>query len=346
MTSKTNPAYPAEYYYPEFTDNRPSDPLRTPPKYMPLTSSIDDRTGLSTKIPTTTTNTKKRSVNTEQSSIYLPLKSPIANRIDLSTKVPVTTTTITKVKSFNKEQLPTTIRLPSSIDGGTGLSTRIPMTTVMNKKPVNKEQSSTTIQLTSSIDNGTGLSTRVPITTTTITKKKPVNTNQPPTSLALNIVTDQGLADTDITRTVKTDPKKHLVRDPAERNIPRLIVDDNVIKQAIRTPRIVTTNLDNHNQQTSYSNQQTSYPNQQTSYPNQHTSYPNQINYETKSFANGHANGDLTKKFQVPISTKQQKIKSVEDEEPIDDYWKKEVHINEEGVVTIEVRFGILNDFY
>ena len=210
MTSNAPPSYPAEYYYPEFIDSRLDDPLKSPNRVLPVTASIDDGKGASTKISTTTT------------------------------------TTTTK---------------PTS----------------MQKKSYNKQQ--------------------------------------PPTNIALDIVTDQGLPDTDITKAVITDPKKNLVRDPAERNIPKLIVDDSIIKQAVRTTKIVTTNLDDVNDQTN------------------NTAYP----------VNGYANGDLTNKTKFREIPKQQQhqqnIRFAEQEQPpIDDYWKQEVRINDEGVVTIEVK--------
>jgi hypothetical protein len=163
----------------------------------------------------------------------------------------------------------------------------------------------TNLPVTSSIDNGVGSSTTTTKTTAPTILKKPVNKKPVVTSLALDIVTNQGLPDTDLTKAVKTDPKKSLLRDPAERNIPRLIVDDSVIKQAVRTPKIVTTNLDYSFEQKPYSNR-------------------------NKPIANGHMNGGLTK---------QQPIQHVEHEQPVDDYWKKEVYIDDEGAVTIEVSF-------
>lgn len=208
MTSNASPSYPAEYYYPEFIDNRTDDPRKSPSKLLPLTTSIDDGRGSSTKIPTTTTTTNK----------------------------------------------------PTSI------------------------------------------------------QKKSFNKQHPPTNLSLDIVTDQGLPDADITKAVITDPKKNLVRDPAEKNIPKLIVDDSIIKQAVRTTKIVTTNLDDVNDQT------------------------NNVYYA----ANGYANGDLTHKTkfrEIPKQPQQQSIKFVEQEQPpIDDYWKQEVRVNDDGVVTIEVK--------
>jgi hypothetical protein len=184
----------------------------------------------------------------------------------------------------------------------------------------------THVPLTTSIDNGISSSTKVPTnvdhTNKTIIKTKPINKKQTSTGLALDVVTDQGLPDADITQALRTDPKRHLLRDPAAKNMPRLIVDDSVIKQTVRTPRIVTTNLDDDNiaQTTRY----------------------NQIDTGRKSLANGHVNGDLTKKTkfaELPPQQYQQPIKYIEDEEPIDDYWKKQVLINDEGVVSIEVRF-------
>lgn len=197
MTSNSNLAYPAEYYYPEFIDNRPEDPRKSPPKALQLTESIDNGIGV----------------------------------------------------------------------------TKIPITTITPRK---------------------------------IVKNKPSTTKNVP----LDIITDQGLPDADITKSVRTDPKKNLLRDPAEKNIPRLIVDSNLIQQTVRTPRRPVTNLDND-----FNGQGYNY---------------NQLNNDNKTLTNGHVNGDLTKK---------QKIKYVEEEPPIDDYWKKEVHINDEGVVTIEVRY-------
>ena len=58
---------------------------------------------------------------------------------------------------------------------------------------------------------------------------------------------------------------------------------------------------------------------------------------------NGYANGDLTNKTKFREIPKQQQhqqnIRFAEQEQPpIDDYWKQEVRINDEGVVTIEVK--------
>jgi len=76
------------------------------------------------------------------------------------------------------------------------------------------------------------------------------------------------------------------------------------MKQAVRTPKITTTNLDNDFEQTTNSNQ---------------------INNGKKPLSNGHINGDLTNKTRSHNSTKQKTIKFVEDEQSIDDYCKKEV---------------------
>jgi hypothetical protein len=203
MTSNPSLAYPAEYYYPEFIDNRPDDPLKPPPAHFSLKSSIEHGIGSTAKIPTNVT---------------------------------------------------------------------IPTTTIA--------------------------------AATTTPRKKPLNKTQASTNLVSDINTNQGLADTDITQTVIADPKKSLLRDPAERNIPRLIVDNNAIQQAVRTSRLHRTNLD-------------------------------QTNNDKRHLANGY----LTNQTKFRDLTSQEKIKYIEDEQPIDDYWKKEVRIDDEGVVTIEVRF-------
>ena len=277
MTSNGSLAYPAEYYYPEFADNRPDDySVKTSSAKASITSTVDHGTDIPRKTPITPVS-KSNPVSREQPITYVPLKSPLDHGTDVSTKTPVVT----------------------------------PQTIGIRKQPA----------LTTSVDNGIGLSTRMPVTTVTTTKKKPVGKDQPP-SLAVDVATNQGLPSTDITEITKTDPKKNLVRDPAERNIPRLIVDDSVIKQAVRTPRIITTNLDDINE---------------------HAAYSKQINSGSLTLTNGHVNGDLTKKTQPTTSTtKKQKVKYVEDDEPVDDYWKKEVHVGDDGLVTIEVRFRIL----
>jgi hypothetical protein len=49
--------------------------------------------------------------------------------------------------------------------------------------------------------------------------------------LSHNVVTDHGLPEIDINKAVNTDPKKNLIRDPTENNIPKLIVNENIVKQ-------------------------------------------------------------------------------------------------------------------
>ncbi len=134
---------------------------------------------------------------------------------------------------------------------------------------------------------------------------------KPKKNLAIDVVTDHGLPDTDITELVKTDPKKSLIRDPVERNIPRLIVDENVLKQAIRTPTFPVTNLDD--------NETIDSKKTPTKYPKENR--PNQ-----------------TKPIASMKKSPHQIVKVVEDEPPIDEYWKKELLIDDEGVVNIEVR--------
>ncbi|CAF0736678.1 unnamed protein product [Rotaria sordida] len=174
---------------------------------------------------------------------------------------------------------------------------------------------------TTSIDNGIGLSTQVPINiehkNETKIKKTPINTKQSSTNLAHNVAIDQGLPDIDITQSLKIDPKKNLLRDPAARNIPRLIVDDNVIKQAVvRTPKIIpTTNLDDNLEQ---------------------TTKINQIKHAQQSLPHNYINENLTNQIQPYEYMQQYPISYVENQQTIDDRWKKEVLIDNEGAVTIE----------
>ncbi|CAF2905133.1 unnamed protein product [Rotaria sp. Silwood2] len=180
---------------------------------------------------------------------------------------------------------------------------------------------SSRLPITTSIDNGIGASTQVPINiqhkNDTSIKRKPINTNQPLTNIAHNIVTDQGLPDVDITRSLKTDPKKNLLRDPAARNIPRLIVDDNVIKQTvIRPPKIIsTTNLDDNLQQ---------------------ITKVNKINHVQQPLPYTYTNEYLTNQIQPYELMQQYPVSYVENQQVIDEHWKKEVLIDNEGVVTIE----------
>jgi hypothetical protein len=129
---------------------------------------------------------------------------------------------------------------------------------------------------------------------------------KPKRNLAIDVVTNQGLPDADITAASRTNPKKNLIRDPAEKNIPRLIVDENIIKKTIRTP---------------------TYP----------IANPyDQEYFESNQIPNEYTNGEL------PHIRKQQQhqvVRYIGDEQPIDNYWKKEVLTNDQGVVGIEVRF-------
>lgn len=207
-----------------------------------------------------------------------------------------------------------------------------------------RKSPSNDLPFATAIENAIGSSSHMPIKTTkptssgTTPRKKAIDKNRSAPTLAADIATDQGLPATDITEATKTDPKKSLVRDPAERNIPKLIVDDKILKQSVRTPRVVTTNLDDSFGQTAYPGQ-TTYPGQ-TAYPGQ-TGYGYPNNYDPKSAANGYANGGITDRSKTAstLASKQQKVKYAdEEEEPIDDYWKNELRIDDDGAVTVEVR--------
>jgi hypothetical protein len=150
------------------------------------------------------------------------------------------------------------------------------------------------------------------VTTTTSLKKLTVRKKKPK-NLAIDVVTDHGLPEADITELAKTDPKNSLIRDPAEKNIPKLIVNENIIKKSINSPKIVIKNLNDVE------------------------------NLESKNIPNGHTNKDLSNKTKPIGSIKKQQhqiVKVVEDKQPIDEYWKKEVLIDDDGVVAIEVRFN------
>ncbi len=136
------------------------------------------------------------------------------------------------------------------------------------------------------------------------------STKQRTKNVAMNIVTNHGLPDSDINESAKTDPKKYLIRDPGERNIPKLIVDENMLKQNMRSPTLLSINHE-HNK-----------------------------NLESKPIPNGHTNENFMKRTRpiTSIRKQHQVVKFAEDQQPIDEYWKKEILIDDEGVVAIEVR--------
>ncbi|CAF1940898.1 unnamed protein product [Rotaria magnacalcarata] len=178
---------------------------------------------------------------------------------------------------------------------------------------------SSRLQITTAIDKGIG-STVKPLKNTdrnteTVTKTTSANRNQSLTNVPFDVVTDHGLPDTGIIQALKTDPKKNLLRDPAARNIPRLIVDDSVIKQNIRGPKIITTNPDDNLDQTKKINKN---------------------NNGKQTPASRQPNGDFNNRFIPPEPVQQYPISYVDNQQAIDDYWKKEVRVDNEGLVTIE----------
>ncbi|CAF3360407.1 unnamed protein product [Rotaria socialis] len=175
------------------------------------------------------------------------------------------------------------------------------------------------LQVTTSIDKGIGSTVKpsknADRKTETVTKTTSANRNQSVTNVPFDVVTDHGLPDTGITQALRADPKKNLLRDPAARNIPRLIVDDSVIKQNIRTPKIVTTNgSDNLDQTKKF----------------------NKTNNGKQTPVGRQANGDFNNRFIPPEPVQQYPISYVDNQQAIDDYWKKEVRVDNEGLVTIE----------
>jgi hypothetical protein len=127
-----------------------------------------------------------------------------------------------------------------------------------------------------------------------------------PANLALNVVTNQGLPDVDITQSTQTDPNKSLIRNPNEKTIPRLVVHDYIILQGIYSSPILD---DENNQSNQISNRDS----------------PNKTNVQTRPIESYTQQQHL-----VPI---------IEYQNPVDEYWKKEVDIDDEGVVSTEVRF-------
>ena len=187
-----------------------------------------------------------------------------------------------------------------------------------------------------SVDNGIGSTSRVPTAVQQVNEtrvKQPVAKQQSSTRLAVDVATNQGLPDHGMTETVRTDPKTNLLRDPAERNLAKLIVDDSVIQQSVRTSKSSAITLGNDYEQ---------------------TNRYNQFNNRPPSLANGYTNGDLTNRTQLYEPGRQQyepgrqqyesgrpqTTQYIGDEQQsIDDRWKKEVLIDDQGVVHIDVRF-------
>ncbi|CAF0745972.1 unnamed protein product [Adineta ricciae] len=178
----------------------------------------------------------------------------------------------------------------------------------------------------SSVDNGIGSTTAtIPGTVQEINE---VHTRQqqhynPATPLAGNIMTNQGLPDMDITQTTRTDPRTNLVRDPAERNIPKLIVDDSVIRQSVRTSTGGAMNFNNT-------------PDRTNGYNQLHDGRASTNNGRI-SMNNGYTNGYLASQTRYDNSGKKHMGTYRENEQQmIDDRWKKEVVIGDNGVVSID----------
>ncbi|CAF4402894.1 unnamed protein product, partial [Adineta steineri] len=63
--------------------------------------------------------------------------------------------------------------------------------------------------------------------------------------LLTNINTNQGLPDDDINQKVNNNQEKSVLRDPAGRNIPKLIMNDNLNNQAFHSTTHSLSNFDN-----------------------------------------------------------------------------------------------------
>ena len=226
MTSESTPAYPAEYYFPEFLDNRPDDPRKSPPVQEALTTSID-------------------------------------NGIGTTAAMPVLIRETSEVKQKKRSNL--------------------------KKAPSTK-------------------------------------------SIAFDVATDQGLPGADMTNALRTDPKTSLIRDPADKNIPRLLVDDDALKKSLRTPRLDLTNAPKKVEPKADTTIVPSKPVNQIDSTNKPKSNLN-------DFQNGNSYG-RNRITPNPAFSQRSLSKFAIEEPPVDDFWKKELKINDEGVVSIEVRIS------
>ena len=226
MTSNSSLAYPAEYYYPEFSDNRrPDDPHQSPRAHLPLTTGMD------------------------QISVGASARMPQAFKQNIE----------------GADRINRTIRRKGS------------------------------------------------------------------TTSRTEIVTNQGLPDADITQSVQTDPKKSLLRNPVEKNIPRLIVDDSIFKQTLRTTKYPGTDGVGFDQIS-----ETKEKGKRASITSKSSTNGSLMN---GGLPNGKAKGKIPDS-KPKVIKHQPKLQYIDEEEPpIDDFWKKEVHIDDEGAVTIEVKF-------
>jgi len=166
------------------------------------------------------------------------------------------------------------------------------------------------LPLVTSVDNGIRSPTKVSTPFQQINESE-INRQQTPARIAANVVTNQGLSDTGMIEPTRIDPKKNLLRNPAQKNLPRLFVDDSTIRQTLQTPKLITVNLDNRSEQI--------------------TAY-NPMN-------NGQKNGYLVNITKSP--RKQQMVKYGYNGQPIYNDWKKEVLVDDKGRVTNEVRFQL-----
>ena len=136
-------------------------------------------------------------------------------------------------------------------------------------------------------------------------------TKSPSNTIGFDVKTNQGLPEVDLTQAAKTDPKKNLIRDPAERNIPKLIVDQSIIRQSTQPPVIPVTNLDDI----------------QT--------------IESKPVANGHpprSSFSRPKSIELRRKSSQRSVKFADEVRSTDGHSKKDRHGEDQNVVTVEVR--------
>ncbi|CAF1520716.1 unnamed protein product [Adineta steineri] len=173
--------------------------------------------------------------------------------------------------------------------------------------------------------------------------------------LLTNINTNQGLPDDDITQKVNNNQEKSVLRDPAGRNIPKLIMNDNLNNQAFHSTTHSLSNFDNkHNE--SYKHFEPNKHIEANRYMESNKPFesnkPLEANKPSASYANQYLSSkvkpqptstEINKKQQQqqPVSTEvnkqQQPVTKVveEDTKPLNGYWKTGTLFNKQGVVAI-----------
>ncbi|CAF0943022.1 unnamed protein product [Didymodactylos carnosus] len=175
-------------------------------------------------------------------------------------------------------------------------------------------------------------------------KKKDVTTtikhhNAANLSKSVDIATDHGLADKDILRSVRVDQRSNLLRNPVEKNMPRVTVDSSLFKDLIEANKPQVEEIEEQEQeefeqtedQLDVDNDNDTAKIKAKTKQDKQTKKADEVPLDPSMYPVYLPNGEI---YQPPQTIASRQSKSKKD---IDDYWKKEILIdNNTGEVAIE----------